>query len=192
MRYKPGDVIDGRYKVLGLLGQGGHGVVYRAEDLELGSQVAIKCLHKAIASKPEFKTRMQREARAMGSLSGTSAVQIFALNKAAEGVLYIVMELLQGRDLEAYLRETEVHGGHLAVVELFELIGPIVDTLEQAHAQGLIHRDLKPGNVFVLDSATRGRVRLLDFGLAKDMKADPLTQEGTIAGSPSYMAPEVW
>jgi eukaryotic-like serine/threonine-protein kinase len=192
MRYKVDDIIDGRYKVLGLLGQGGHGMVYRAEDLQLEAPVAIKTLHNDIASEPGFKTRMQREARAMGTLSGTSAVQIYAFNKAEDGVMYIVMEFLQGRDLEQYLRSIEAHGGLLAVTKMFELIGPIVDTLEQAHDKGIIHRDLKPQNVFVLDSFARGGVRLLDFGLAKVMKADPLTQEGMIAGSPSYIAPEVW
>ncbi len=192
MSYEVDHVIDGRYKVLGTLGQGGHGVVYRCEDLQLGAPVAIKCLHAEVASEPGFKTRMLREARAMGTLSGTSAVQIFAFNKADDGTMYIVMELLRGRDLERYLRELEAHGAKLAPSKLVELIGPVADTLEQAHAQGIIHRDLKPANIFVLDTFARGGVRLLDFGLAKDMKAEPLTQEGMIAGSPSYIAPEVW
>jgi eukaryotic-like serine/threonine-protein kinase len=192
MTYEVGFLIDDRYKVQGSLGQGGHGVVYQCEDQQLGAQVAIKCLHPEVASEPGFKTRMLREARAMGTLSGTSAVQIFAFNKASDGTMYIVMELLKGRDLEKYLRELEGHGGTLAPAKLLDLLGPIVDTLEQAHAQELIHRDLKPGNIFVLDSFARGGVRLLDFGLAKDMKADPLTQEGMITGSPSYIAPEVW
>jgi len=96
MRYKVDDIIDGRYKVLGLLGQGGHGMVYRAEDLQLEAPVAIKTLHNDIASEPGFKTRMQREARAMGTLSGTSAVQIYAFNKAEDGVMYIVRSSSRG------------------------------------------------------------------------------------------------
>src|SRR5689334_1418149 len=104
MVYELGHLIDGRYKVTGSLGEGGHGVVYRCEDTQLGAQVAIKCLHADVAAEPGFKTRMLREARAMGTLSGTSAVQIFAFNKADDGTMYIVMELLRGRDFETYLR----------------------------------------------------------------------------------------
>jgi eukaryotic-like serine/threonine-protein kinase len=190
--YPIGAVIHDRYKVLGSLGKGGHGVVYKCEDLRLGSHVAVKCLHPEVAADPGFKTRMLREARAMGALSGTSAVQIFAFDETRDGTMYIVMELLRGRDLEQYLRELEAHGGQLSPKKLATLIGPVVDTLEQAHKKDLIHRDLKPGNIFVLDDFARGGVRLLDFGLAKDMKAAPLTQEGMIAGSPGYIAAEVW
>ncbi len=190
--YKLGDRIDDRYEVTGVLGRGGHGVVYAAEDTHLGANVAIKCLHRDVANEPGFKTRMHREARVMGKLSGTSAAQIFAFNKATDGTIYIVMELLEGRDLEAYLGEIEGHGGRIQLSRLIDLLGPIAHTLDVAHGFGIIHRDLKPGNIFVLDNLSRGGVRLLDFGLAKDLKADALTLEGMIAGSPSYIAPEVW
>jgi serine/threonine-protein kinase len=187
-----GDVIDGRYKVLEKLGEGGHGVVLKAIDETLGSNVAIKFLHESVASEPGFKTRLMREARAMGALSGTSAAQVFAFGKTDQGGMYIVMEFVAGRTLEQYLREIEAFGGQLAIERLKELIGPIVDTLEAAHEQQIIHRDLKPANIMVLDTLGRGPVRLLDFGLAKDMKLDPLTMEGLVAGSPSYIAPETW
>ena len=190
--YKVGDSIDGRYRIQGLVGQGGHGVVYAAIDEMLGSKVAIKCLTSALAADIQFKTRMHREAKAMGALSGTSATQIFAFNKAPNGDLYIVMELLAGRDLEQYLLELEKHGAKIDLVRLVNLLAPIADTLDAAHELGIIHRDIKPGNIFVLDSNTRGGVRLLDFGLAKDLNAAALTQEGMIAGSPGYIAPEVW
>ena len=187
-----GQLIDDRYRVLGVLGQGAHGVVYAAEDETLGSTVALKCLSNELASDPAFKVRMHREARAMGALSGTSAAQIFAFNKTPEGGLYIVMELLAGRDLEAYLREIEGHGGRIELRRLVGLLGPIAETLERAHDLSLVHRDVKPGNIFVLDTLVRGGVRLLDFGLAKDLNATPLTAEGMVAGSPAYIAPEVW
>lgn len=170
-----GDVIDGRYKVLEKLGEGGHGVVLKAVDETLGSLVAIKFLHESVASEPGFKTRLMREARAMGALSGTSAVQVFSFGKTKKGGMYIVMEFVAGRTLEQYLREIEAHQGRLAVSRLLELIGPIVDTLEAAHQQLIVHRDLKPGNIMVPDSLARGPVRLLDFGLAKDLTAEPLT-----------------
>jgi eukaryotic-like serine/threonine-protein kinase len=192
MAYTSGDVIDGRYEILGVIGKGAHGVVYQAKDQLLGSQVAVKCLHGDVASEPGFKTRMAREARAMGALSGTAATQVLAFGKTDDGGMFIAMELVRGRDFEAYLREIEGHGGRLGVPKLVELLGPIVDTLEAAHAISILHRDLKPGNIMVLDAPGRGPVRLLDFGLAKDLKADPLTADGMIAGSPGYMAPEVW
>jgi eukaryotic-like serine/threonine-protein kinase len=190
--YALGDTIDDRYKVIGMLGKGAHGVVYAATDEMLGSKVAVKCLSADLASDPNFKTRMHREARAMGVLSGTSAAQIFAFNKAQTGELYIVMELLAGRDLEAYLRELEKHGAHIELKRLVNLLGSIAETLDIAHDQNLVHRDIKPGNIFVLDSMVRGGVRLLDFGLAKDLNATSLTQDGMIAGSPGYIAPEIW
>ncbi|MCC6556550.1 MAG: serine/threonine protein kinase [Polyangiaceae bacterium] len=187
-----GDVLDGRYKLLEVIGAGGHGTVYRAEDLQLGSEVAIKAMHEDVAEDPTFKARTQREARAMGALSGTSATQVFALHETGDGTLYIVMELLRGKDLETTLRGLEAAGQRLPDARVAALFGPVVDTLEAAHARGIIHRDLKPANIFVLEGAARGGVRLLDFGLVKVLKADPLTKEGSIQGSPSYIAPEVW
>jgi len=190
--YSVGEKIDGRYLVTGIVGRGGHGVVYAAVDEILGSRVGVKCLSADLAEDPTFKTRMHREARAMGALSGTSAAQIFAFARAQKGELYIVMELLAGRDLEAYLLELEKHGGTLELRRLVNLLAPIAETLDTAHDLGIIHRDIKPGNIFVLDNMTRGGVRLLDFGLAKDLNATALTQEGMIAGSPAYIAPEIW
>ena len=190
--YRVGDKLDGRYEITGVVGQGGHGVVYAAKDDVLGSRVAIKCLVSTLASDVQFKTRMHREAKAMGALSGTSATQIFAFNKAPNGDLYIVMELLAGRDFEQYLLDLERHGSKIDLIRLVNLLAPVADTLDAAHDLGIVHRDLKPANIFVLDSSTRGGVRLLDFGLAKDLNAAALTQEGMIAGSPGYIAPEVW
>jgi serine/threonine-protein kinase len=192
MAFSAGDLIDERYWIMGRLGAGGHGEVFQAEDRQLGSQVAIKCLHPEVMADPEFQTRIQREARVMGSLSGTSAVQILAFNKAADGSAYIVMELLQGCDLETYLYSIESREIRLPSAALFELLEPIVDTLELAHARRILHRDIKPANIFVLASRARGVVRLLDFGIAKDMNAAPLTQEGVVNGSPHYVAPESW
>jgi serine/threonine-protein kinase len=192
MSYKVGDLIDERYAVTGVVGQGAHGVVYAAVDEFLGSKVAIKLLAADLGADPAFKVRMHREARAMGALSGTSAVQILAFNKSPKGEFYIVMELLVGRDLDGYLRELESHGARMDLKRLITLLAPIAETLEAAHDIGIIHRDVKPGNIFVLDTMTRGGVRLLDFGLAKDLNATSLTAEGMIAGSPGYIAPEIW
>jgi serine/threonine-protein kinase len=192
MEYQPGEVIDERYTIQQTLGRGGHGAVYQATDGMLGSQVAIKFLHADVAKEPGYKTRMMREVKAMGALSGTSAVQVMGFSKSADGGMYIVMEMLSGRNFEQYLREIESFGGKLSTAKLVELLGPIVDTLQAAHEIQIVHRDLKPGNIMVLDTLGRGPVRLLDFGIAKDLRADPLTMEGMVAGSPGYIAPEVW
>lgn len=196
MTYQVGEVIDGRYKLLEIIGTGGHGSVFRAEDLEHASTlVAVKCLHDNLTSQPVFLTRMQREARAMGLLAGTSATEIFAFNQSQAGVFYIVMELCDGQDLESLLTTQEKQGTRLAVQHVLQLLGPIVDTLEAAHARSIVHRDIKPANVFVLNTPSRGGVRLLDFGLAKEVvgSAEGIgTVDGTITGSPSYLAPECW
>jgi len=182
-------VLDDRYELQEIIGRGGHGVVYRAFDRVLGTDVAIKFLHDSIAVDPQYNIRMLREAQVMAALTGTSAIRVYGLNTTPDGALFLVMELLAGRDLDTYLADLEDGGRRLSVYRLFELLDPIVDTLEAAHVRGIVHRDLKPGNIFVLDS---GGARLLDFGLAKVMAAAPLTNSGMVAGSPSYIAPEVW
>jgi serine/threonine-protein kinase len=182
-------VLDDRYELQEVIGRGGHGVVYRAKDRNSGNDVAIKFLHDSIAIDPHYNIRMLREAQVMAALTGTSAIRVYGLNTTPDGALYLVMELLAGRDFDTYLSDFEDSGRRLSVYRLFELLDPIVDTLEAAHVRGIVHRDLKPGNIFVLDA---GGARLLDFGLAKVMAAAPLTNSGMVAGSPSYIAPEVW
>lgn len=189
---EPGYVLDDRYEIQGLIGKGGHGKVYRALDRDLAQPVAIKVLYGEVAAEREFRERMQREARAMGALAGTSAVQVMAFNKTEWGALYIVMEYLEGRDLGDYLAEVEKSGRPLPLHEIYEILEPIAHTLQAAHERGIIHRDVKAANVFVLEGRGRGRSRLLDFGLAKDISLDPLTKTGMVAGSPAYIAPEAW
>jgi serine/threonine protein kinase len=182
-------VIGDRYELISVIGKGGHGIVYRAIDQHTGSEVAIKFLHDVFAVDPQYNIRMLREAQVMAALAGTSAIRIHGLRTTGEGALYLVMEYLVGGDLDDYLDRYQAAGQQLSVPQLFDLLDPIVDTLEAAHARGIVHRDLKPGNIFVLKE---GGVRLLDFGLAKVLAASPLTNDGMVAGSPSYIAPEVW
>jgi serine/threonine-protein kinase len=182
-------IIDDRYELVRVVGRGGHGVVYAAIDRESGIEVALKFLHDSVAVDPQYNIRMLREAQIMAALAGTSAIRVYGLRTTADGALYLVMEMLSGIDLDDHLAEVESVGQRLTIHRLFELLDPIVDTLEAAHARGIVHRDLKPANIFVLES---GGVRLLDFGLAKVLAANPLTNDGMIAGSPSYIAPEVW
>lgn len=192
MAYKPGDVISNRYRILERLGSGAHGVVYRARDLETRGELALKFLGDGKGLDPDLTRRMEREAVAMARLRGTSAVYVHGLSTTQDGVLYVAMEMLHGRDFEAYLAEAEKVGGRIKAARLLEVLRPVASTLEQAHAQGIIHRDLKPSNVFIVDAAKGGGVRLLDFGLAKLPDASTLTTDGVIAGTPSYIAPEGW
>ena len=189
---EPGYLLDERYEIEGLIGKGGHGKVYKAKDVQLASPVAIKVLYGDVAAEREFRIRMEREARAMGQLAGTSAVQVMGFNKTDWGALYLVMEYLEGRDLGKVVKEHEKAGTYMAIKDVYEILEPIGHTLQAAHEAGIIHRDVKTANVFVLDSRGRGRSRLLDFGLAKDISLDPLTKTGMIAGSPAYIAPEAW
>jgi len=182
-------MVDGRYELVEVLGRGGHGVVYKALDSATGLEVAIKFLHDAVASDPQYNVRMLREAQAMSALTGTSAIRVHGLRTSADGARYLVMELLAGHDLESHLSVLEERGLRLPPRQMFTLLDPIADTLEAAHERGIVHRDLKPANIFVL---RKGGVRLLDFGLAKVMAASPLTSDGMVAGSPSYIAPEAW
>jgi eukaryotic-like serine/threonine-protein kinase len=192
MAYKPGDVISNRYRILERLGAGAHGVVYRARDLETRGELALKFLGDGKGLDPEQCQRMEREAMAMARLRGTSAVYVHGIATAQDGLLYVAMEMLHGKDLEQYLADAEKVGGRIKSARLLEILRPVASTLEQAHRQGIIHRDLKPSNVFIVDQAKGGGVRLLDFGLAKLLDATTLTSDGMIAGTPSYIAPEAW
>jgi serine/threonine-protein kinase len=192
MAYKSGDVINNRFRILDRLGAGAHGVVYRARDLETRGEVALKFLGDGKGLDPELSRRMEREALAMARLRGTSAVYVHGMATAQDGMLYVAMEMLYGKDFEDYLGQAEQLGGRIKAARLLEILRPVADTLDQAHRQGIIHRDLKPSNVFIVDPAKGGGVRLLDFGLAKLVDASTLTTEGMIAGTPSYIAPEAW
>ncbi len=185
-----GELLEGRYRVQDVIGRGGHGVVYKGWDEEAQREVAIKFLHPEIAADPEYNVRLLREAQACAKLAGTAAIQIYALRTdPVTGSLFEVMELLEGRDLEEHLHAWESQGKFVPLEHLTAIFEPIVYTLEQAHGMGIVHRDLKPQNVYLTKNQ---QVKLLDFGLAKMMKASPLTREGMVAGSPSYIAPEVW
>jgi serine/threonine protein kinase len=186
----PGVVIADRYELTGILGHGGQGVVYRARDRTAGRDVAIKMLSDSVADDPVYAARLAREQEALLALAGTSAVAVYDLCEAPNGSLCLVMELLEGTDFEAHLSELEARNERLSLARLNAVIAPIVETLERAHDAGIIHRDLKPGNIFLLHE-NQG-VRLFDFGLSRSRKAIRLTQAGTVMGSPSYIAPEVW
>src|SRR5262245_29318744 len=184
-----GDVVADRYELVDVVGRGGQGLVYKARDRWVGRDVAIKVLSSKAARDPQMSQRLLREQQALFALKGTAAVELFDVLRGNEGELCLAMELLSGVDLDEHLYAIEERGERLGLPRIAEIFDPIVETLEVAHAAGILHRDLKPANVFLLDG---GGVRLLDFGLARLKSAAPLTAAGTVMGSPSFMAPEAW
>lgn len=174
-----------------VVGTGGHGLVYRGLERGSGLEVAVKILHRDLPNLEELEIRMTREHEALQELKGTAAIKAYGLYRE-EGALCLVLELLRGQDLDHYLGDIEEQGRRMDVQTLFEYLTPIVDTLEVAHAKHILHRDLKPGNIFVLGRGGPGGVRLLDFGLAWTATSARITADGIVLGSPSYIAPEVW
>lgn len=186
---RSGHIGSQRYERLGVLGRGGQGIVYRAHDRWMQRPVAIKVLSSKAARDPQTAERLIREQQALSALRGTAAVEVLDIYRGEQGELCLVMELLTGMDLDEHLYRLEERRERLALPKVAEIFSPIVDTLEVAHAAGILHRDLKPANVFLLED---GGTRLLDFGMARLRKAAPLTAAGTVMGSPSFMAPEAW
>ena len=186
-RLEPGDRI-GDFEVTGFLGKGGMGSVYRARDNDLDRDVAIKALSRQFAPDASFFRRFQREAKLLASLNHPNIGAIYDL-VIDQDHPYLVLELVEGRTLAERLAE-----GPLTLPECLRVAAQLVDGIEAAHDQGVVHRDLKPGNVTVTES---GRVKILDFGLAKSRdeapqeKAEgPTTETGVLLGTPSYMSPE--
>lgn len=192
MSSRIGQVISERYVLCEVIGKGGHSEVYRAADRQGGPSVAVKILQEGFAGSEEYSVRLVREHRVLKLLEGTAALRVHSIATSPDGAMCLVTELLTGKDLDDALVEIESEGRNISPKRLGELLAPIVATLEHAHEQEIIHRDLKPGNIYVLDADHGGGVRLIDFGLAKLKGAKPLTREGMIMGSPSYIAPEVW
>jgi serine/threonine-protein kinase len=182
--------IADRYYLGDKLGEGGQATVFRAWDSYARREVAIKLL--AASGDRTIIGRVTREQRAMVALAGTNAVEFIDLCAGPADTLCLVMELLDGRDLEAHLTELELAREPMPVSDMVAIMAPVVETLDKAHSVGIVHRDLKPGNIFLLSARAGGGSRLLDFGMANLSSADPLTTVGTVMGSPSYIAPESW
>ncbi len=180
-------VLDGRYRLLREIAAGGMGVVHEAEHLALRKRVAVKLLRREIADLPAVATRFEREARATSLLDDPHVVRVTDFGRTAEGELYLVMELLEGSSLGVVLAATP----RLATQRAVGIADQILRGLEAAHAAGLIHRDLKPDNVFVTTTAQGEHVRLLDFGIAAArLDGTKLTVAGAVMGTAAYMAPE--
>jgi len=193
MPLAPGSRI-GPYEIVGPLGAGGMGEVYRGRDTRLGREVAIKILPAGFAHSEELRARFEREARTISSLNHPNICTLFDVGQH-DGIHFLVMELLEGEPLDQRLAK-----GPLPIEQVLRCGAQIADALSRAHRQGVVHRDLKPGNVVL----TKGGAKLLDFGLARSHAEEtpiegltavatqtrPLTQEGRILGTFQYMAPE--
>jgi eukaryotic-like serine/threonine-protein kinase len=190
---QPGEAV-GPYRIVGVLGTGGMGEVYRAHDARLLRDVALKLLPEPVAADPEFLSRFEREAQSTSALNHPNVVTVYGAGQEG-GTLYIAMELIEGQTLRELLSE-----GRLSLRKLTEIARQVSDGLAVAHARGIVHRDLKPENVMVTHE---GLVKILDFGLAKltaSVDVDPdgstrgapsaKTGAGTILGTVAYMSPE--
>jgi len=172
------------YEILGFLGRGGMGVVWKARHIGLDRPVALKVLPATVATTPGFAERFQREARALARLSHPNIVAVHEYGER-DGTFFLVMEFVEGVNLRAALRE-----GRVGPREALRIVPQICDALQYAHDHGVVHRDIKPENVLV---SPDGRVRVADFGLAKILGAEAsseLTLTGQVMGTPVYMAPE--
>jgi serine/threonine-protein kinase len=174
-----------------VVGKGGYSTVYRALERGSDAEVAIKVPIEGSLPAEELEQRIQREHEVLQALSGTKALHAHGVCRE-ESVLCLVTELLRGQDFDDYLSDIEDQGMRIDVGTLVEFVDPIVETLAIAHERGIVHRDLKPGNVFILGRGGPGGVRLLDFGLSSLESSTPITRDGVVIGSPSYIAPEVW
>lgn len=175
------DTID-NYRIIDELGHGGMAVVYRAEDMRLHRQVALKILHPHIASRDENRERFVREARAAARLKHPHIIDIFGFSSPSAPVQYIAAELVQGDTL----RDVVERGLQLPEIGAV-LCLQVARALATAHAEGIIHRDVKPENIMLSRS---GKAKLMDFGLARLLDAQTLTMTGAVLGSPAHMAPE--
>jgi serine/threonine protein kinase len=187
--YLAGEVIGDRYRLVRQLGQGGMGVVWVAHSLVLGVDVALKLIH-AKSAEPGVSTRMAREAHAAARLGHPALVRVFDFGWTSRGDPFLVMELVQGETLSAILDREE----RLPAIRAVQLLLPIADGLRLAHDKSIVHRDIKPDNIFLAsDALGRAQPKLLDFGIAKVGAAahdGKLTGVGVVLGSPEYMSPE--
>jgi serine/threonine protein kinase len=190
--------LDGQYHVEAMLGKGGMGAVYRARHILLGDRVAIKVLPPQMRNNAEWLRRFRREGQAARRFRHPNAVTVYDLRTTSEGMIYMVMEYVEGRTLDAELKAR----GRFTPEDAMNVLEPVASVLNAAHAQGVVHRDLKPENIMIGKATTGGEptIKLLDLGIAKISEvagsnaggSTALTVAGQILGTPFYMSPEQW
>src|SRR5215469_3219625 len=177
-----GTVLGGRYEILQLLGRGGMGAVYKARDKELDRTVALKLIRPDLARNPEMVRRFKQELILARQVTHKNVIRIFDLGQS-EGIKFITMDFVEGHDLRALLREK----GKFPPQDAAKIMVQTCRALEAAHTEHVIHRDLKPQNI-MLDK--KGRVYVMDFGIARSARVPGMTETGALIGTPEYMSPE--
>jgi serine/threonine protein kinase len=191
-RYAGGSVAGGRYQLRDLLGEGGMASVYLAYDSALDRQVAIKTLHTELGREQSFRERFRREAQAVAKLSHTNIVSVFDTGEdELDGSMmpYIVMEYVEGQPLGSVLQADIQQYGAMPADKALKVTADVLAALEASHEMGLVHRDIKPGNVMM---TKRGIIKVMDFGIARAMQSGvtSMTQTGMVVGTPQYLSPE--
>ncbi len=187
-----GAEVDGRYRVMELIGEGGMGKVYLAEHIEIGKRVALKVLHQSYSRMPDLVERFRREARAASKIGHPNIVDVTDSGTTADGSVYFVMEYLEGVELGSVIERQ----GAIDIARALKISSQICRALQAAHREGIIHRDLKPENIYLITrDGAADVVKVLDFGIAKTTEAEAarerrLTSPGMAMGTPEYMAPE--
>ncbi|MCF6524057.1 protein kinase [Streptomyces sp. JJ36] len=187
-----GRTIGGRFQLQSLLGAGGMASVYLAYDAVLDRQVAVKTLHTELGREQSFRERFRREAQSVAKLTHTNIVSVFDSGEdEIDGAMvpYIVMEYVEGKPLRSVLDEDVRQFGAMPAEKALKITGDVLAALEVSHEMGLVHRDIKPGNVMV---TKRGVVKVMDFGIARAMQSGvtSMTQTGMVVGTPQYLSPE--
>ncbi|MDC0675938.1 serine/threonine-protein kinase [Nannocystis radixulma] len=185
---REGAVLADRYRVYHRLGKGGMGEVYLAEHMDIGRKVAIKTLNAHLQDKPEIAERFMQEARTSSRVRHSNIVDITDFGKTDHGAPFFVMEYLEGEDLKSVLKRERV----LPWDRARDIILQVCAALSAAHAHGVVHRDLKPDNIYLIRQGEQELVKVLDFGIAKIISdaGDEMTQTGVLLGTPEYMSPE--
>src|ERR1051326_7258862 len=186
-----GQVLAGKYRIDEKIDEGGMGCVYRATHVLMEKTVAVKVLHPALAADDKIVARFTREAKAASRISHPHAINVTDFGEAENGVVYMVMEYLRGRTLKDVIRA----GGPLPLARAAEIVRQVAGALEAAHAEGVIHRDLKSDNIMLEETSGGDWAKVLDFGIAKiqqdvDVTDPGLTAPNIIIGTPQYMSPE--
>ena len=188
-----GRTLGGKYRVLERIGEGSMGTVYRGEHAALKKAIAIKVLRRDLEVGESELRRFQREGIAAGQLNHRNVTQVFDFDRAEDGLVYLAMELVEGKNLAEWLRAR----GPLPPTLAVELMRQLLATLVEAHRHGIVHRDLKPENIMVVEGQDAApSLKVLDFGLSKlvdqAQDASHLSLPGRVIGTPLYMAPEQW
>jgi serine/threonine protein kinase len=192
MSLEIGQVIDNKYRIVKLIGEGGMGAVYEGENARIRRRVAIKVLHPSYCDNAEVMQRFEREAQAAGTIGNDHILEVLDLGALPDGARYMVMEFLEGEPLGKRIE----NAGRLQPAALAPLIRQVLAGLGAAHSAGIIHRDLKPDNIFILreKAGTKDYVKIIDFGISKfsALTGDSMkmTRTGTVMGTPFYMSPE--